>query len=247
MDELRGTSVSRRSFVRSGGLAVAGLIESSPWTRLGASPPDARTHRVVQGDTLSEIAEKYGTSVSQLKGMNGLKNDLIRIGQLLTVGRGFRFLKPGLVRVRNLRRSQWRHIIGHHSATRYGNAKIYGKAHRRRGMENGLAYHFLIGNGVDSGDGEIEIGNRWKSQIEGGHVSQRSYNLNSIGVCVIGDFQKTSPTKNQIIAFKELVEYLKNDLLGGRPKFLVHKELKGEHTVCPGKYFPVSDMHRQFG
>ena len=185
--------------------------------------------------------------MTQLKGMNGLKSDLIKVGQTLVVGKGYQFLKPGLVRVRNLRRSQWRNIIGHHSGIRYGNASIYGKAHRRRGMENGLAYHFVIGNGLDSGDGEIEIGDRWKRQIEGGHVSQRKYNLNSVGICVVGDFEKTAPTKNQMAAFKELVAYLKYDSLYGRPRFLVHKEVKNEQTICPGKHFPIRELHKQFG
>jgi hypothetical protein len=44
---------------------------------------------------------------------------------------------------------------GSYSAIKDGNAASYDRAHRRRGMENGLAYHFVIGNGVDSGDGEI--------------------------------------------------------------------------------------------
>ena len=46
-------------------------------------------------------------------------------------------------------------------------------------MQNGLAYHFLIGNGIDSGDGEVEIGPRWKRQLLGGHVKNYKINLNS--------------------------------------------------------------------
>ena len=48
---------------------------------LGASD----THVVGRGDTLSVIAEKYGTSVRALKSVNSLKSDTIRIGQKLTV------------------------------------------------------------------------------------------------------------------------------------------------------------------
>src|SRR3974390_2523242 len=65
---------------------------------------------------------------------------------------------------------RWRWLVIHHSGTEYGNAAIYDRQHRERGMENGLAYHFVIGNGVDSGDGEIEIGPRWLKQLKGGHV-----------------------------------------------------------------------------
>jgi LysM repeat protein len=205
-----------------------------------------RYHTVGRGDTLSGLAEVYGTSVTRIMRLNGLHSDNIRIGQKLKIsGAGNRFLKPELVRISNLNPKLWRNIIAHHSAIREGNAAIYGRAHKRRGMINGLAYHFVIGNGIDSGDGEIEIGPRWTGQIEGGHVKSRAYNLTSIGVCVIGDFQKFKPTANQLVAFRELVTFLKHDLLGGKPKFYVHKDL--EQTACPGKNFPVSAMHKEFG
>ncbi len=42
-------------------------------------------YTVEGGDTLSLIAEAFGTSVSKIKEMNGLKNDNLRIGQKLKV------------------------------------------------------------------------------------------------------------------------------------------------------------------
>ena len=44
-------------------------------------------HTVRAGDTLSGIARKYGSSVSRIKSANGLRSDLIRNGQTLTVPR----------------------------------------------------------------------------------------------------------------------------------------------------------------
>jgi len=41
--------------------------------------------RVEQGDTLSSIAASAGVSVQTLRQVNGLKNDVIRIGQLLKI------------------------------------------------------------------------------------------------------------------------------------------------------------------
>ena len=53
-----------------------------------------------------------------------------------------------------VRRGRWRYIVVHHSETREGNARAFDYYHRHvRGMENGLAYHFVIGNGTSSGDG----------------------------------------------------------------------------------------------
>ena len=42
-------------------------------------------HTVKKGETLSAVARKYGLSVAQLKKLNGLKKDQIRVGQRLRV------------------------------------------------------------------------------------------------------------------------------------------------------------------
>ena len=44
-----------------------------------------RKYKVKSGDTLSEIAQKYHTSVSKIKKANGLRSDMIRIGQVLKI------------------------------------------------------------------------------------------------------------------------------------------------------------------
>src|SRR5690625_4743728 len=44
-----------------------------------------KTYRIVSGDTLSEIAVKFNTSVSALKSKNNLKSDLIFVGQVLSI------------------------------------------------------------------------------------------------------------------------------------------------------------------
>lgn len=232
----------RGDLIKVGQKLKVGVVSSS--TSSGSTA--YRYYIVRRGDSLTTISRRYGMTVHGLMRLNGLHSDVIRIGQKLKIGTGgTQYLKAELVRVRNLKPYMWKNIIAHHSGIRHGNAEIYGKAHKRRGMENGLAYHFVIGNGVDSKDGGIEIGPRWKRQIEGGHVKSRKYNLTSIGICLVGDFSKFRPTPKQLAAFKELTSYLKNDLLRGRPKFYVHNDL--EQTLCPGKYFPKRDMHKLFG
>lgn len=203
-------------------------------------------HVVRKGDTLSALALRYGVSVRDLKRLNGLSSDLIRIGQVLEVPAAVPDV-TGLLSGTRIQRERWTHIVAHHSAIRRGNAEIYDRNHRRRGMENGLAYHFVIGNGVDSGDGEIEIGPRWKRQIQGGHVRRHEINEHGIGICLVGNFERTHPTGRQMAAFRALVDYLGNTVLKGRFTFAVHKEIDRNHTVCPGRHFPVRDMHRLFG
>ena len=42
-----------------------------------------KTYTVVKGDTLSGIAQKKGVNVAELRSWNHLKNDNIRLGQVL--------------------------------------------------------------------------------------------------------------------------------------------------------------------
>ena len=50
-----------------------------------SSKKQAVNHRVKSGDTLGEISERYGVSVGQLMSLNGLKNHVIKPGQVLRI------------------------------------------------------------------------------------------------------------------------------------------------------------------
>jgi LysM repeat protein len=214
-------------------------------------------HIVTKGETLGTIAHDYGTQVSALKKINKLRSDLIKIGQKLTVpggeahstapsGSRSEILAPVIAATNKIRvdSTKWRYIVCHHSAIEAGNAKVYGSAHLRRGMENGLAYHFVIGNGRDSGDGEIEIGPRWEKQLRGGHVRSSLVNDSGIGICMVGNFQNHRPTKRQGQALNALLEFLKDGHTRAGSKVTVHKWVDKNHTVCPGTYFPYDDLKR---
>jgi len=63
-----------------------------PGTLLAMEGPPTRTepveHIIVRGDTLSDIASRYNVSLAALRRQNGLKNDRIRIGQVLQIPAG---------------------------------------------------------------------------------------------------------------------------------------------------------------
>jgi LysM repeat protein len=46
------------------------------------------THRVNRGDTLWRIANRYGTSVKQLRQANGKSSDVLQVGQVLKISKG---------------------------------------------------------------------------------------------------------------------------------------------------------------
>ena len=138
----------------------------------------------------------------------------------------------------------WEYIVVHHSGTTGGNAKIFDFYHRQtRGMENGLAYHFVIGNGSDSGDGQIEVGPRWLEQKQGGHLASESLNEIAIGICLVGDFSSHRLGPRQTAALIELVQYLRKMMPEAKLKFRLHREINTKPTECPGKLFPSPAIH----
>lgn len=212
------------------------------------------THVVARGDTLGAIALTHGISIGELKRINNLSSDVIRVGQKLKVPTSTVIKNSvdliGHARAEtakiSVRKDNWKRIVVHHSAIKYGNAEIYGRAHKKRGMKNGLAYHFVIGNGIDSGDGEIEIGPRWKKQLLGGHVKSYQLNLTAIGICLVGNFQVNHPTKRQLSAFTQLMDWLRSEVVPNAKQFAGHRDLRGEQTICPGKNFPLAAMHQRY-
>lgn len=140
--------------------------------------------------------------------------------------------------------NHWEWIIIHHSDSSYGSAAIMDKWHRQRGFDE-LGYHFVIGNGTNSGDGQIEVGPRWPKQKWGAHDNalDNRYNLNGIGICLIGNFNDTRPTAKQMHSLVKLVVYLMRTYHIPPDRVLGHGETKV--TQCPGKYLNVASIRAQ--
>ena len=151
-----------------------------------------------------------------------------------------------------VQRRRWQFIVVHNSGTRQGNAAVFDYYHRHvRRMRNGLAYQFVIGNGTSTGNGQIEVGDRWRRQINGGHVHSDYLNNISLGICLVGDFNRDQPTQAQLEACEELIRYLRQRC--GKPaghEIIVrpHREMNPPRwpTDCPGDAFPYS-WFRRFG
>jgi N-acetylmuramoyl-L-alanine amidase len=149
-----------------------------------------------------------------------------------------------------VKRHRWQFIVVHNSGTRQGNARVFDYYHRHvRRMRNGLAYHFVIGNGTSTGNGQIEVGDRWRRQINGGHVHSDYLNSISLGICLVGDFNRDQPTRAQLDACEELIRYLRQRCGGtGRGAIPVkpHREMNPPRwpTDCPGDDFPYSWFRR---
>ncbi|MDR4507299.1 MAG: peptidoglycan recognition protein family protein [Candidatus Brocadiaceae bacterium] len=160
--------------------------------------------------------------------------------QPVTVERPHIKMKPKPIIANQLDRyfvRDWKYVVVHHSASASGSASEFDKYHReKRGWENGLGYHFVIGNGKGSPDGEIEIGNRWERQINGAHAGVEKYNHYGIGICLVGNFNETYPTEAQMKSLSVLVAYLQDRCHIPPDNILTHRHCK--QTECPGHNFP---------
>ena len=147
------------------------------------------------------------------------------------------------------RDNNWQYIIIHHSATPNGNAAAFDKEHREVRHWDELGYHFVIGNGTGSRDGQVEIGSRWVKQKHGAHCKTKDerYNDFGIGICLVGDFEKTRPTAAQLASLQTLVGYLMERYSIPATRVLGHGEavalLHEGGTKCPGRNFDL-DLFR---
>ena len=204
-------------------------------------------YRVKKGDSLWEVSKKFGISVAEIKKQNRLSSNTIHPGQKLQIPPGLSQTLRWKIGHKKVDLNRWRKIIVHHSATPVGDAASFDRFHKeKRRMENGLAYHFVIGNGTGSRDGEIEIGPRWKKQIYGGHVNGQDLNEISVGICLVGNFEKKQPTERQLKSLYNLTRYLQTGLLRKKPGVWGHKDLPNQSTACPGKFFPLKQYRYHF-
>jgi hypothetical protein len=168
-------------------------------------------------------------------------------------GPKFTYLTPSVraaIDNAKVKKGRWKYIVVHNSGTRQGNAHAFDIYHRNvRHMPNGLAYHFVIGNGHSSGNGEIEIGSRWTKQINGGHVASDYLNNIALGICLVGDFNRDVPTAAQTAALEELIDYLRKRCGKVKGKDIIvrgHKQINPKPTDCPGDRFPLKWLNREF-
>ena len=231
-----------------------------------SNPTRLTSVKIQKGDTLSKISRQHGVSLEDLRRWNRLDRSPLQIGQTLRLSAPLAAAPPPkpappalpiptppkISFVAPVRRQidsardhlrPWEYIVIHHSGTGGGNARIFDAYHKERGMENGMAYHFVIGNGSDSGDGQIEVGARWTKQIQGGHLASDSLNEIAIGICLVGDFSHHQPDPRQTAALIELVQFLRQLQSSPRLKFRLHREINTKPTECPGKLFPSAKLH----
>jgi len=143
--------------------------------------------------------------------------------------------------------NRWEYVVLHHSATDEGCANSFDRYHREeKKWSHGLAYHFVIGNGNGSGNGEIEVGDRWEKQIHGAHTANMDLNRISIGICLVGNFEEDNePTDNQFKSLTSLVAYFSKRYNIPNSHIVKHSQVIQKGTACPGKNFPYRRLIKE--
>ena len=140
---------------------------------------------------------------------------------------------------------KWTAIVIHHSDTRTGSAAIFDRYHKEIKHWEGVGYDFVIGNGTDSGDGEVEVTYRWRRQLTGAHckVPGNWANEKAVGICLVGDFNNGVPTRRQMWSLAKLVRFLQNRYRIPKSRIYGHKHTPGAGvTDCPGKNFSMARL-----
>jgi N-acetylmuramoyl-L-alanine amidase len=141
---------------------------------------------------------------------------------------------------------KWSAIIIHHSATAYGSMAVFDKWHKEGNGWDGIGYDFVVGNGTYSGDGQVEVTYRWRQQRTGAHSGGTPGNWaneKGIGICLVGDFNRTIPTEKEMQSLVRLVKFLQTRYKIPASRIYGHGSVPGGHvTDCPGKNFSLTRL-----
>jgi len=200
-------------------------------------------HVVAPGETVWRISKMYDVDIKDIVKANNLKS-----AQQIKMGYRLRIPKAApLQSIVSLYPSKkWKYIIIHHSATDEGNALGFHKNHKKRGFNKGLGYHFVIDNGTQGKKaGHIEISPRWIKQQDGAHCKAGKMNHRAIGICLVGNFNKSRVSKEQMDSLVYLVNRLRRYYKIPKKNILGHCQVPGAKTECPGRNFPWQEFRRR--
>jgi hypothetical protein len=123
-------------------------------------------------------------------------------------------------------------VVWHNAAATSCTADQIHSWHLSNGW-SGIAYHFFVDK-----EGRVFRG-RPEGKL-GGHTLNYSTWL---GVCTEGNFDKERMGDRQLAACIQLRKYL--DVKYDKPRHKRHRDMPGNSTSCPGRYFPFVDITRK--
>lgn len=132
------------------------------------------------------------------------------------------------------------HIIMHHSLTRDEDTVSWDAIRRYHVKELGwkdIGYHYgveLVGDTY-----EILVGRQLNER--GAHCKQKGMNGRSVGICLIGNFDRDRVPEAQFHLAAKLVAGLLTQLDLPTGAIFNHSDF-ARHKTCPGEYFNLPDF-----
>ncbi|QEK13735.1 N-acetylmuramoyl-L-alanine amidase (plasmid) [Crassaminicella thermophila] len=120
-------------------------------------------------------------------------------------------------------------IILHHSATDGGTFESIRRYHIEHNGWRDIGYHYLI-----TKDGVLHKGRDEKDT--GAHT--KGENTTSIGICLVGNFDRYEPNKKQLDTLYKLLE----DIFDRYGKMPIYPHSKFAPKTCPGTQFPLDEV-----
>jgi len=124
-------------------------------------------------------------------------------------------------------------LVVHHSGTRGGTPKDFAWHHVHARGWPGIGYHYVI-----TPDGVVFKTNALTTVS----YHARGANLGGVGICLVGDFNQIKPADAQVESLTRLLRLLLRYYTKAR--IVLHREVQGSRTSCPGLKFPVDSLPR---
>jgi hypothetical protein len=132
------------------------------------------------------------------------------------------------------------HIILHHSLTEDNDILSWSAIRRYHVHElgwNTIGYHF----GIELVGDHYEILCGRMLNVPGVHCSQQRMNYKSVGICLVGNFDKKGPESSQLMVGKNLIRSLMETLNIPKERIFRHSDF-ADYKTCPGKLFPFDEF-----
>lgn len=138
-----------------------------------------------------------------------------------------------------LRKEMVEFIIIHHSNRTFDCPFFIKLRHKLLRGWSDTGYHFIIGNGITK-DGQIY--NARPIDYVGAHAY--GYNTKSIGICIIGNFDCSTPSFRQYRSLIKLILSLKEEYKIKSENVLGHNETSLCEKTCPGKRISIQRIRK---
>ncbi|MBI1337444.1 MAG: hypothetical protein GC164_10835 [Phycisphaera sp.] len=140
---------------------------------------------------------------------------------------------------------RWTDIVIRYSGSPTGSAATVSAQHEAQGR-GGLGDHFVITNGKGGPDGQVQVGYRWRAQLDGAHTIGQwatHFNTHGVGICLVGDGNRTPPTDAQMRELLWLVRQLQTQL-GITPDHIYVEAGDNVNGSTP-RLFPLARFRQQ--